>query len=226
MREDRAIAMFTDRQNVIVQTHKWKDKFENFQLSLGGYISGVRFNYGFRNDYLGQCWTTNAMSEAMWGIYAGDSQLKYLRLRSTPRKLLEALEKAHAGSTINDTCFVGRVLYKKENELKASLGAGGTLTLSSASLAGSLLLKRRAFKHENEMRLIYCTHNEAGVSNGLYRYPIDPQDMITQIMADPHRDPSSWENERKRLQSETGFKGKILRSRMYDPPKWAPPFYT
>src|SRR4051812_16214539 len=46
------------------QTHNWKDKFEKFQLNLGGILNGERFEYRFRNDFVGQCWTRQNLSEA------------------------------------------------------------------------------------------------------------------------------------------------------------------
>lgn len=35
MKEEYVVSLFTERENVLVQPGKWKDKFENFQLSLG-----------------------------------------------------------------------------------------------------------------------------------------------------------------------------------------------
>lgn len=57
MRQDYVVALFADRQNVLSQVHNWKDKFENFQLKLGGILNGKRFEFGFRDDFVGQCST-------------------------------------------------------------------------------------------------------------------------------------------------------------------------
>ena len=38
MKEDYVISLFRDRQNVLSQVHNWKDKFENFQMALGGVL--------------------------------------------------------------------------------------------------------------------------------------------------------------------------------------------
>jgi hypothetical protein len=95
MSEDYVFSLFTDRENVLSQVHNWKDKFENFQLKLGGMIDNEKFDYGFKNDLVGQCWTRHSLSEAMWGIYANDPKKRYLRIRSTPRKLLTSLVDAH-----------------------------------------------------------------------------------------------------------------------------------
>lgn len=224
MKEEHVIKLFTDRRNVLSQVHNWKDKFENFQMALGGILDGERFAYGLKNDFVGQCWTKHALSEAMWGIYANDASKRFLRIKSTPRKLLTALAKAHPALP-RDTCFLGKVQYNTEKELKASLGDGGQLHVSAVSLAHTLLLKRRAFKHENEVRLLYFGNGADCDDRGLYRYEVNPHDMVTQIMADPNRDRSNWTKDKARLKKVTGFAGEIKRSRMYDPPEWALPLY-
>lgn len=68
MKEEHVIGLFTEKQNVLSQVHNWKDKFENFQLALGGILDGERFDFGFKSDFVGQCWTTDYLSEAMWAF--------------------------------------------------------------------------------------------------------------------------------------------------------------
>ncbi len=225
MKEEYVVRLFTEKQNVLSQIHNWKDKFENFQLALGGVLDGERFAYEFKNDFVGQCWTRAYLSEAMWGIYANDPTQRFLRIRSTPRKLLEALTEAHPEKP-QDTCFLGKVEYKKEKELKAILGHGCPLSISSSSFAHSLLLKRRPFKHEREVRLLYFGNATDCDEKGLYRYDIDPHRIITQIMADPNRDRKNWQTDKYNIRAKTGFAGKIMRSKMYDPPDWPLPVYN
>ncbi len=148
MKQEYVLAIFDQEQNVLSQMSNWKDKFENFQLQLGGILSGESFEYGFKNDFVGQCWTRDGYSEAMWGIYANDPSERYLRIRSTPRKLLQGLVDQHSLMP-QDTCFIGAVKYKREAELKAFAQNNETLELSTERFARSLLLKRRAFRHES-----------------------------------------------------------------------------
>lgn len=226
MRESFVLSLFADRTNVLSQVHNWKDKFENFQLKLGGRLNGEPFEYGFRNDFVGQCWTRENLSEAMWGIYANDPKVRFLRIRSTPRKVLAALVAAHPAMP-QDNCFVGMVQYKREGELRIYAQSGGQLELSPQRFASNLLLKRRAFKHEGEVRLLFFGDAKSYDAAGLYRYPVDPHAMITQIMADPNRDRAQWAADRAALQKATGFAGSIKRSKIYDPPDWtAPEFHT
>lgn len=226
MPQDYVINLFADQKNVLSQVQNWKDKFENFQLKLGGILNGENFEYGFQKDFVGQCWTRENLSEAMWGIYANDPQRRFLRIRSTPRRLIAALVQEHPKMP-QDTCFIGKVLYKREKDLEAYAHNGGTLDLDAVRFAESLLLKRRSFKHESEVRLIYFGDASSYDAKGLYRYTVDPHQMITQIMADPNRDRSNWATDKRRLQRATGYSGEIKRSKIYDPPEWdAPTFHN
>lgn len=225
MPEEYVINLFTDGENVLSQVHNWKDKFENFQMKLGGILNGEPFDYGFRDDFVGQCWTRENLSEAMWGIYANDPNSRFLRIRSTPRKLITALVAVHQKMP-QDTCFIGKVLYKREKELQAYAQAGGALQLDAVRFAESLLLKRRSFRHESEVRLIYFGDAKNYDARGLYRYKVDPHEMITQVMADPSRDRTNWFAEKKRLQAATGYAGEFKRSKIYDPPAWDIPTFN
>jgi hypothetical protein len=225
MSEQHVFTLFADKKNVLSAVKNWKDKFENFQLKLGGVLDGKAFGYGFVNDLVGQCWTRHSLSEAMWGIYANDPSKRYLRIRSTPRKLLTALVDAHPEMP-HDTCFVGGVEYKKEKQLRTFLKGGGDLHISPTGIATSLLLKRHAFKHESEVRLIYFGDAKNYDTKGLYRYTVNPNEMITQIMADPNRDRKNWRSDRSTIEAATGFHGEIKRSKIYDPPDWAKPEYN
>jgi hypothetical protein len=224
MPQNYVVSLFIGQQNVLSGIHNWKDKFENFQLNLGGMLDGKPFEYGFKADFVGQCWTRDALSEAMWGIYANNVAERYLRVRSTPRKLLAVLAEAHPKMP-QDTCFFGKVEYKKETELKAYLRCDDRLELAPLRFARSLLLKRHAFRHEREVRLLYFGDAKEQDHTDLYRYAVDPHAMITQIMADPNRDRGNWLADKAAIQAATGFSGEIKRSKIYDPPDWDTPEY-
>ncbi|GJL66454.1 MAG: hypothetical protein NPIRA05_14250 [Nitrospirales bacterium] len=225
MKQEYVLAMFSQNQNVLSQMSNWKDQFENFQLRLGGILNGENFEYGFKNDFVGQCWTRDGYSEAMWGIYANNPDERFLRIRSTPRKLLQGLVDQHSLMP-QDTCFVGAVEYKRESELKAFAQNKNTLELSPQRFARSLLLKRSAFGHESEVRLLYFGEGAQFDKFGLYRYDIDPHKMITQIMADPNRDRSKWNSDKADIKAKTKFCGEIKRSKIYDPPDWGLPRFN
>lgn len=115
---------------------------------------------------------------------------------------------------------------KREAQFRDSAQISGRLDLSPQRFASHLLLKRRAFKHEGEVRLLYFGDAKDYGAAGLYRHAVDPHAMITQIMADPDRDRVSWTVDKAALQLATGFTGSIKRSKIYDPPEWTAPDFT
>ncbi|MFS8053476.1 hypothetical protein QD357_11615 [Rhizobium sp. BR 317] len=223
MPEAWVLSMFSNKANTLTQVHKWKDKFENFLLNAGGVLDGEPFAYSFKEDFVGQCWTSKSLSEAMWGIYANDPTKRFLRIRSTPRKLLASLVAAHPEMP-QYTCFIGKVKYETESGLRDFLNNNGLLQISSDVFARSLLLKRRAFKHESEIRLLFFG-DAKHYSSGLYSYTFDPHIVITQIMADPNRDRKNWQTDKQNIRKATGFSGEVKRSKIYDSPEWDPPAY-
>lgn len=199
---ERLYELFNQRQNVLVSPDKWDDPFENFILK------SQRIP---RQGWFGQCWTLHRASDAMWRIYSGDKQA--VRMRSTPRRLVEGLRQAGGA-----TAFVGRVQYLPEKSLTQFAQRAiqpGYLKLSR-NAAGTLLVKRPAFRHESEVRLLVrCDGDRA---DGLFRYVVDPHSLVDQLMLDPRLSPAEAEQAKREIRCTTAYEGKILRSLLYAPP--------
>lgn len=90
--------------------------------------------------------------------------------------------------------------------------------LQTSALAQTLLIKRKAFLHENEVRLLYFEKKQNPQSN-LYAYDIDPHALIDQIMIDPRVPLDKVEAFKKKVSKKTGFTGKVVRSLLYAPPR-------
>ncbi len=219
MKQEHVISLFTDRKNAMSKFGNWKDGFENFLMNCGHEVNGVKHDNTVRNKMVAQCWTRERYSEAMWGIYANDPRERFLRIKSTPRKLMHALISARP-QLAADLCRVGKVVYKPTNEIKDYYDEKKNADVDMNLLFQSLLLKRKSFTHEKEVRLIYCAMLEPLDAKGLFWYEVDPHEMVTQIMADPNCNRRKWKEEKQRLRSETGFQGAIKRSKLYDAPDW------
>lgn len=87
---------------------------------------------------------------------------------------------------------------------------------TGAGQAQTLLFKRSAFKHENEIRLIFNSQDKE--KSDLYRYPIDPLGLIDDIVFDPRIDYKEFAKYKKDLQ-KIGFKNRIIKSILYQAPK-------
>lgn len=219
MPQQHAISLFQDRQNVMSKLVNWKDKFENFLMNCGHEVDGVKHDNTTKEQMVAQCWTQERFSEAMWGIYASDPTERFLRIRSTPRKLLSALVQA-APYNAQALCRIGRVEYKSISQIKSYYEDKKSSEVNMTLLFQSLLLKRKTFRHEREVRLMHCAMFGNLDDKGLFRHNIDPHTMITQIMADPNRGRLKWSKEKKQIRLTTGFCGEIKRSKIYDAPDW------
>ncbi len=163
----RLFELFERRANTLVMPHKWDDPFENFILGLKAQLpTGEPVEFGQRHNFYGQCWTLTASSDAMWRIYSRDK--KSVRIRSRTRKLVETFDLSAIGMV-----FVGKVHYLSTEGLLAwakRLFRRADLP-DARLLAKTLLVKRTAFSHEEEVRLLYFQPKPGGE---LLPYRVDP----------------------------------------------------
>lgn len=216
---DRLFQLFESKRNVLVAPSKWEDPFENFILNSrmghGGGSPGQRFLN--QECIFGQCWTRRAASDAMWRIYSPDKGA--VRIRSTPRRLLESLA-ATTGAPC-DEAFIGKVKYLSQAKLvrfaESALQIPDGLEVR---MARTLLVKRMAFDHEQEVRLLFIgpVTMLAEARKSIHSYTVDPHDLIDQVMVDPRQSLSDFKSIRQQIHERTGFKGPVVRSLLYEPP--------
>jgi len=160
----------------------------------------------------------------MWRIYSSDS--KGVRIRTTVRKLISSLYQVTSCSNYS-TSYIGKVKYLTESELAEFCS---TLfyddRIENENLFRSLLVKRKAFQHESEIRLLYCDlidkiegRDGDNDNSGLFSYTINPHELIEQFMLDSRLDASEAKNLKSELRKLTGFEGEIKRSLLYAAPE-------
>jgi hypothetical protein len=202
------------RSNTLVSPALWEDPFENFILKCPiVLVTGEIGQAGFRDQYFGQCWTLKNASDAMWRIYSHDKQ--GIRIRTTIRKLAEGLA-SHCEEWAAVCAFIGKVQYLNKKKLKAFAHRTWD-RVDPANFAKTLLVKRPAFSHEGEVRLIYFERDDGRRGEKLYTYPVDPHALIDQVMCDPRLGPEEFSALSNRIRG-TGYAGPILRSLLYAPP--------
>jgi hypothetical protein len=222
---DRLVELFSTHKNVLVAPSLWDDPYENFILkSKIRKSSGKVVDYKFHNNFYGQCWSFHKASDAMWRIYSPDS--KGVRIRTTIRKLITSLYKETTCSNYF-TSYIGKVEYLKESELKEfSNSLFYDDRIENENLFRSLLVKRKAFKHEGEIRLLYFDlideiegRTNSSDKTGLFSYTVDPHILIDQFMLDPRLDAFETAHLKGKLKELTGFEGAIKRSLLYSAPE-------
>lgn len=114
--------------------------------------------------------------------------------------------------------FVGRVNYLGESKLLEFADthfSGGNI--NTESIAKTLTVKRRAFVHEKEVRLIYVSDNRQ--PDAVLRFGIDPHYLVDQIMVHPQLSIPEADRLKWRIMNYLNYQGEVKRSLLYAPPK-------
>src|ERR1017187_2367030 len=196
---DRFEELLAGGHDALVNPTKWEDPFENFFLEATEVIddpSGRTVPLkNLAADWYGQCWSTQEESDAMWCIYSSDPnrmgtdrRKMGVKVKTTVKKLFDNLKRA--GSTAPYLqFFVGRVNYKTEAEITALMN---TLTFLDGSFGGQgdkfadlLCIKREAFQHEQEVRLLFQDIEPKHGAEKLFKYRLDANVIFEEAVLDP-----------------------------------------
>lgn len=211
---NRFLQLLEEKKLTLVKPKKWDDPFENALLnSVFETSNGELGEFSAKNSIYGQCWTFHRETDAMWRIYSHDKD--GVRVSTTPRKLLTALQTAE--STFHELrCFIGKVSYLSKKNLLEKIQTIDLFNTNGSGIAESLLYKRTAFKHENEIRLIYTGDDNINISD-IFQFDIEPDKLLDSVLFDPRMD----ENLRQAYKLAIKKKGchtKVKRSTLYDAP--------
>lgn len=199
---DRVVDIFNREELYLTHPSRWDDPYEN------------RLKHAASNALFAQCWSMNPQSDAMWRIYSPDRL--GLRIRSTRSKLRSAIrdgiKKDGLKYRLDDVEYLPQAeLNQRLRDLAANLEESFTPSLA----ANALQWKRRAFEHENEVRLIVFRQDPTENPEYGLKLKVDPHSFIEDILIDP-RAPDAYVDAFKIYLKETiGFKGEISKSRLY-----------
>jgi hypothetical protein len=218
---DRLVELFTLKHNTLIAPYKWDDPFENIleRVIYHRKSDGACFKFPLRDRVYGQCWTLHPDHDAAWRCYLPDKN--GAQVTSTIRKLYISLKNAEDRHSLS--CFIGRVAYKNESwfldpfRIARYFKRGGT-----ERHVDTLLWKRKAFRWEKEIRLLYLDPH-AKTHGDFLNYDVDPYALISDITFDPRMSEQVVDSYSKVL-LEIGFKGKIRQSSLYKAPDLEIPF--
>ncbi|MBN8815964.1 MAG: DUF2971 domain-containing protein [Sphingomonas sp.] len=223
---DRFVDLLRSRENGLVSPGLWDDPFENFLLAH----TLVRTPDGelgtlepLAADWYGQCWTGTADSDAMWRIYSAT----HTGIKATARlgDLLDGLAvSARLAPSLQ--AFAGRVEYHDQQAIAAHMSS---LTFTDLALGGTndrfaelLCVKREAFAHEDEIRLLYCDVEPKQADGTVFRYGFDPNSVLKSIEVDPRMSHQEAATVIGKLRAE-GLTVPAARSTLYDAPSFTIP---
>jgi hypothetical protein len=217
----RLIELFKSQSNVLVKPSLWQDPYENYVLNGKFQLpNGSLINPPMRNSFFAQCWSLKSQSEALWRLYSESNRKDGVQIRTTIRRLYESIhnqlwpEKA-------DRIFIGKVDYKTIADIN---GYASTAFLNSTGFSGrnwaeTLLFKRKAFTHEQEIRLLYFGYSWECEAQDTFSYSINPHTLIDRIILDPRLSDSESTQSIASIRKRTKFKGRIARSNLYQSPQ-------
>ncbi|CCX70002.1 pF11185 family protein [Prevotella sp. CAG:255] len=174
----------------IKKISSWDDVYENFlfkekfeledqtPIDATNLISGI----------FGQSWTLEDETDAMWRIYSdvkskdiGDCAI---RVKTTARKLFDTI---YTNDECMATTYIGKVDYKLSGELDNWLRKLYlTVETLNRSFVDSLFIKRMAFSHENEVRIIINFGSDAEECQSDHiSFSINSETFIDEYLIDP-----------------------------------------
>ena len=217
---------------VLRHTNKWEDVYENF-YSKYKYKNKKRVEE-IETKLFGQSWTMfkKVYEAAMWSIYSNrpnkdPKNLENLdetavRIKTTVSKLKKAINSV---SSLNATAYIGDVEYKNGDELKNWIGNPvpkkwiGNYPIKNNAVIDSFFIKRDAFKHEKEARIIINTDCGSDKESNL-QLEINPFNMIEDYTLDPRlssEQRDSIKNELNQIAKDKGYGClKIEKSPLYE----------
>lgn len=149
----------------------------------------------------------------MWRIYAPSKN--GVKIQTTITNLYNSLYRS-TSEYPRMSCYIGKVDYQSKNKLTAlakEVRSSGTSMGGSYYQAKSLLIKRFAFKHEEEVRLIYLDPRNQTEDN-IHPYRFDPLLHVQAMTFDPRMGESLYRVYKKHIEG-LGFTGKIIQSGLY-----------
>jgi len=196
---DRFEQLLATNYDALVNPTKWEDPFENFFLEATEVedpeSEGKISLKNLAADWYGQCWTTLPESDAMWRIYSGDPNKAGadpnklgVKVKTMARKLFDNLKRTESGAPYLQF-FIGHVDYMTEAQITAMMEG---LTFLDVSFGGQgdkfadlLCIKREAFQHEQEVRLLFQDLDPKRGADKVFKYKLNPNTIFEQVVLDP-----------------------------------------
>lgn len=158
MRLDYFLEWCDSGQNTLVSVERWDDPWERALFRNHVSLGEGRFLNVNDFEFYGQCWSYEEKeSDATWRLFAA-ANCPCVRIGAKAWDLYECLSTEVGKELSVHTCFAGSVKYMDDDEIInffSRKGFAERLNSSDSSLAETLFVKRNAFSHEREFRIIY-----------------------------------------------------------------------
>lgn len=213
---DHLVEWFETKRFPLLSPKKWEDPFEKYLMEKI-FPDNVRLKYENGLMY-GLCFSRDGISDALWRIY---SQNQFgIRIKTTPELLANVISTA-SPLDIGRT-YIGLVNYYTTKDLiaKAKLIRKRVVEdMDTQAVAEIMLLKRKAFSHEKEIRVLHLTYYSESHDDLLY-FDIDPHDVIVSILIDPRAPQQRFKALKRHFKEICGYSGSVTQATTYQVPNF------
>ncbi|MEP6484075.1 MAG: DUF2971 domain-containing protein [Rudaea sp.] len=210
------LSMLESKSIAMMNPMAWPDKCEagwiHQLFGAGSAIEGAKVR--------AVCFTTAAYCEAMWHVYA--RMLPVVRVRFSLSSLADVC--AHFNN-FNGKFYFGEIRYTDSSSMKDALTQEQRSNRAgkSNSAATLMLLKRRAFSYEEEVRLLFVTRED---TPDVIHLHADIGNIISQILVSPYADEWMMESIKTLISNTYGINATVERSSLDRAPSWMKPKTT
>lgn len=204
------LSIVENKQLFLNKIQRWEDPWEGPDEQIPTIMENGRLEFPIstiKSETVGQCWTYEKDSDAMWRIYSPDRQGVMIETTVEQFQNIQDLDRAVLAKVIyfNEENFI-----EKRMELQSN---------KSYKFVNDMALKREAFKHENEVRLLMCLAKNKNIPNykeiSVLGIRIEPERFIKSITFDPRAD--QWfVDTMKQYCVSRGFQCPIQKSELYN----------
>lgn len=192
MRMDHFLKWCEEGKNVLPSVDKWDDPWERALFKTPIHYKGSDFIDVSNFRFYGQCWSFDEKeTDATWRIFKANEG-GCVRVGIRAGDLFNAL-KCFVGNAADISCYAGKVEYEDEQGVKDFFeqeSFADRLTSSGDALALTLFVKRKAFEHEKEFRVVYFPTEGGNITmpmpdgEGLFKYDLSV-DKIKHVTIGP-----------------------------------------
>lgn len=203
---ERALDLLNNSQIWFANPTTWDDPFEKRFIETKYLEKGMKIDFPWKNRIFCVCMSKNPNCEAYWNTYAKKGL--GICLVIDPVRLLAVLEDYSKKN--NCSVYIGAVEYQETKVIKGSLNKnpflGKAFNLhSDDSKAKLMLLKRKAFEYEDEIRFI-VVKNAGTLEKGIkLNYSISNTDLVKVVKIDPRAGLNETALLKKVFDKEYGF---------------------
>lgn len=194
----------------LVNPQAWPDKCE------AGWIDNL-FGADTQLDGMkvrATCFTRESYSEALWHVYARMQPVVRIRLN-----FIGLVEACAAYKKTKGKFYIGDVRYRESTQMKAAFREASSDPFMGPNEAASLLLiKRKAFSYEREMRVVFTTSDQV---DDVVALPLKAKDLVKQVLVSPYTDDWVLETIKGVIKSRYAFVDcEVARSSLDRAPAW------